>query len=59
MLCYRQFIARTMEGEINGRRTRGKPCQSFFEKTFQQIGFNTYQQFNKSASDRYKWLNDF
>jgi len=45
-----------MEGKINGKRIRVRPRKSFFEEIFRWMGFTSYQQLKKKASDRYEWL---
>lgn len=50
LLKHNRFITVIMEGKINGKR----PRISFFEELFQRVGFISYQQFKKIASDRHE-----
>lgn len=45
LLRYNRFMTIIiMEGKINGKRTKGKLRQSFFEEIFQWMDFTSYYQ---------------
>jgi hypothetical protein len=38
LLRHNVFVIIIMEGKIEGRRSRGRPCKSFFEEIFRRMG---------------------
>lgn len=47
-----------MEGTIIGKRTSGKLRKSFFEETFQWMGFNPNQQLKETTCDEHERVKD-
>ncbi|VVC46173.1 Hypothetical protein CINCED_3A005950 [Cinara cedri] len=55
LLINNEFITVIMEGKIKGKRSRGRPRKSFFEEIFRQMGVTSYQNLNRTASDRHRF----